>query len=267
MGSDDAERVHGRRCGAVRRGLRLNRYARSAWANARRARGTRRRRSGPGVRHRHGPGGAAARCARGAGQRDRAQRGHGRRAATKAPWPRPARGHRRHGDDDGGRHVQPRLPRLHTLSNLLEQDEQVGCFANAAHHLAPGGAFMVEQGEPDLRRFPPGAVAVPFEIGDDHLGFDTYDLVKQQLTSHHYRAGQRPHRLGVDLRQDGLTGRAPQDSYVSERGWSRRCSCTIHRSEQLGAETSAASPVGSVFSHAATAWAFSSRPMSHVVTA
>jgi len=156
---------------------------------------------------------------------------------------------------------------FNTLSNLLEQDEQVGCFANAAHHLAPGGAFMVEQGEPDLRRFPPGAVAVPFEIGDDHLGFDTYDLVKQQLTSHHYRAGQRPHRLGVDLRQDGLTGRAPQDSYVSERGWSRRCSCTIHRSEQLGAETSAASPVGSVFSHAATAWAFSSRPMSHVVTA
>src|SRR5665647_410703 len=152
---------------------------------------------------------------------------------------------------------------FNTLSNLLEQDEQVGCFANAAHHLAPGGAFMVEQGEPDLRRFPPGAVAVPFEIGDDHLGFDTYDLVKQQLTSHHYRAGQRPHRLGVDLRQDGLTGRAPQDSYVSERGWSRRCSCTIHRSEQLGAETSAASPVGSVFSHAATAWAFSSRPMSH----
>jgi len=156
---------------------------------------------------------------------------------------------------------------FNTLSNLLEQDEQVGCFANAAHHLAPGGAFMVEQGEPDLRRFPPGAVAVPFEIGDDHLGFDTYDLVKQQLTSHHYRAGQRPHRLGVDLRQDGLTGRAPQDSYVSERGWSRRCSCTIHRSEQLGAETSAASPVGSVFSHAATAWAFSSRPMTHVVTA
>ena len=156
---------------------------------------------------------------------------------------------------------------FNTLSNLLEQDEQVGCFANAAHHLAPGGAFMVEQGEPDLRRFQPGAVAVQFEIGDDHLGFDTYDLVKQQLTSHHYRAGQRPHRLGVDLRQDGLTGRAPQDSYVSERGWSRRCSCTIHRSEQLGAETSAASPVGSVFSHAATAWAFSSRPMTHVVTA
>ena len=80
---------------------------------------------------------------------------------------------------------------FNTLSNLLEQDEQVACFANAADHLAPGGAFVVEQGEPDLRRFPPGAVAVPFEIGDDHLGFDTYDLVTQRLTSHHYRVGDR----------------------------------------------------------------------------
>ncbi len=80
---------------------------------------------------------------------------------------------------------------FNTLSNLIEQDEQVACFANAAAHLAPGGTFVIEQGEPDLRRFPPGALAVPFEIGDEHLGFDTYDLVAQQLTSHHYRVGDR----------------------------------------------------------------------------
>ena len=80
---------------------------------------------------------------------------------------------------------------FNTLSNLIEQDEQVACFANAAAHLAPGGVFVVEQGEPDLRRFPPGAVAVPFEISDQHLGFDTYDLVTQQLTSHPYRVGDR----------------------------------------------------------------------------
>jgi hypothetical protein len=78
---------------------------------------------------------------------------------------------------------------FNTLSNLIEQDEQVACFANAAEHLAPRGVFVVEQGEPDLRRFPPGAVAVPFEIGEQHLGFDTYDLVAQVLTSHHYRVG------------------------------------------------------------------------------
>ncbi|MBI4900617.1 MAG: class I SAM-dependent methyltransferase [Actinobacteria bacterium] len=78
---------------------------------------------------------------------------------------------------------------FNTLSNLLEQDEQVTCFRNAAAHLAPGGVFVVEQGEPDLRRFPPGALAVPFEIGAEHLGLDTYDLVTQTLTSHHYRVG------------------------------------------------------------------------------
>lgn len=76
---------------------------------------------------------------------------------------------------------------FNTLSNLLEQDEQVACFANAAAHLRPGGVFVVEQGEPSLRSFPPGALAIPFDVSDDHLGFDTYDLVRQRLTSHHYR--------------------------------------------------------------------------------
>jgi SAM-dependent methyltransferase len=76
---------------------------------------------------------------------------------------------------------------FNTLSNLIGQDEQVACFANAAAHLVPGGVFVVEQGEPGLRRFPPGAVAVPFEVTDTHVGFDTYDLVAGVLTSHHYR--------------------------------------------------------------------------------
>ena len=79
---------------------------------------------------------------------------------------------------------------FNTLSNLIEQDEQVACFANAAAHLAPGGVFVVEQGEPDLRRYPPGAVAVPFEISEKQVGFDTYDLVAQRLTSHHYHVGE-----------------------------------------------------------------------------
>lgn len=79
---------------------------------------------------------------------------------------------------------------FNTLSNLLEQAEQVSCFANAAAHLVPGGTFVVEIGEPDLRRFPPGAAAVPFDVGGNHLGFDTYDLVAQRLTSHHYWPGE-----------------------------------------------------------------------------
>ena len=72
-----------------------------------------------------------------------------------------------------------------TIGNLRTQEEQVECFANAARHLVRGGRFVVEVGVPQLRRLPPGQVAVPFDVSDGHLGFDTYDLVTQQATSHH----------------------------------------------------------------------------------
>lgn len=73
-----------------------------------------------------------------------------------------------------------------TIGNLCTQDEQVACFANAARHLVPGGRFVIEVGVPQLRRLPPGQAAVPFDISDAHLCFDTYDLVTQQATSHHF---------------------------------------------------------------------------------
>ncbi|MFJ8275239.1 class I SAM-dependent DNA methyltransferase [Streptomyces sp. NPDC094154] len=73
-----------------------------------------------------------------------------------------------------------------TITNLLTQDEQVECFRNAARHLAPGGRFVIELGVPPLRFLPPGQVAVPFDVSDRHLGFDTFDLVEQILVSHHF---------------------------------------------------------------------------------
>ncbi|MGW2482611.1 class I SAM-dependent DNA methyltransferase [Streptomyces sp. NPDC001571] len=73
-----------------------------------------------------------------------------------------------------------------TLSNLLTQEEQVECFRNAARHLRPGGRFVIELGVPPLRFLPPGQVAVPFDISERHLGFDTFDLVRQVLVSHHF---------------------------------------------------------------------------------
>jgi len=73
-----------------------------------------------------------------------------------------------------------------SIGNLRTQDEQVECFRNAARHLAPGGRFVVELWIPGIRRLPPGQVAVPFEISERHSGFDTYDLVTQQGTSHHF---------------------------------------------------------------------------------
>ena len=73
-----------------------------------------------------------------------------------------------------------------TIQNLLDQAEQVECFRNAAAHLAPGGRFVIERGIPAIRRLPPGAIAVPFDVSEQHLGFDTFDLSRQRLTSHHY---------------------------------------------------------------------------------
>ena len=79
---------------------------------------------------------------------------------------------------------------FNTITNLLTQDEQVDCFHNAAHHLEPGGRFVVEVSVPDLQRLPPGETARPFHIGAEHVGIDTYDLVNQRLVSHHYWLGE-----------------------------------------------------------------------------
>ncbi len=73
-----------------------------------------------------------------------------------------------------------------SISNLLEQSEWVAAFRNAARHLRPGGRFVVELWVPDLRRFPPGAAAVPFDVRPGHLGFDTLDVAAQRGVSHHY---------------------------------------------------------------------------------
>jgi SAM-dependent methyltransferase len=73
-----------------------------------------------------------------------------------------------------------------SISNLRTQEEQVDCFRNAARHLSPGGRFVIELWVPSLRRLPPGQLAVPFSVTEGHLGFDTYDLVTQGTTSHHY---------------------------------------------------------------------------------
>lgn len=75
---------------------------------------------------------------------------------------------------------------FNTIGNLRTQAEQVACFRNAAAHLQPGGRFVIELWVPPIRRFPPGQVAVPFDVSERHLGFDTYDMATQQGTSHHY---------------------------------------------------------------------------------
>ena len=75
---------------------------------------------------------------------------------------------------------------FNTIGNLLTQDEQVACFANAAAHLEPGGCFVVELVVPELRRLAPGERHVLFAAEAHHLGVDEYDVVDQRLVSHHH---------------------------------------------------------------------------------
>ncbi|KUF19005.1 class I SAM-dependent methyltransferase [Streptomyces silvensis] len=85
---------------------------------------------------------------------------------------------------------------FNTINNLTTQDAQVDCFRNAAAQLRPGGTFLVEVGVPELRRLPPGQTAVPFRVDADGLGFDTYDVATQAMSSHHVvtRDGRTVHR-------------------------------------------------------------------------
>lgn len=74
---------------------------------------------------------------------------------------------------------------FNTISNLLTQDGQVECFRNAARHLAPGGCFVVELFVPQLRSLPQNSPGT-FEVSQPgYLLVDTYDVLQQQLISHH----------------------------------------------------------------------------------
>ena len=75
---------------------------------------------------------------------------------------------------------------FNAITNLVDQDEQVRCFRNAADHLEPGGRFVVEVFLPELRRLPPGDDHRVFVVEDDHVGFDEYDVVANVCRSHHW---------------------------------------------------------------------------------
>jgi SAM-dependent methyltransferase len=91
---------------------------------------------------------------------------------------------------------------FNTVMNVTSQDGQVEVFANAARHLSPGGRFLIETGVPDLRRLPPGARYVPFDVSETHVGVDEYDPATQRLWSHHVttRADGRIERSATPFR-------------------------------------------------------------------
>ncbi|HEX7187379.1 MAG TPA: class I SAM-dependent methyltransferase [Actinomycetes bacterium] len=78
---------------------------------------------------------------------------------------------------------------FNTISNLLTQAEQVACFRNAARHLMPGGCFVIELWVPELRKLPPGQQATVWISEPGYIGLDTYDVLQQQVVSHHFRFG------------------------------------------------------------------------------
>ncbi len=98
---------------------------------------------------------------------------------------------------------------FNTITNLLTQDEQVECFCNASRHLDVGGHFVIEVLVPRLQRLQPGETYVPFDVSEDHLGFDEYDVLNQRLVSHHYWVGDgrsakfdSPHRYAWPAEYD-----------------------------------------------------------------
>jgi SAM-dependent methyltransferase len=78
---------------------------------------------------------------------------------------------------------------FNTISNLLSQEEQVQCFRNAAAHLSVGGAFVIELWVPELRALPPGRGATVGTVKPGYLLVDTYDVLHQQVVSHHFSYG------------------------------------------------------------------------------
>ena len=74
-----------------------------------------------------------------------------------------------------------------TISNLLTQKDQIECFRNAARHLVAGGRFVIELGIPELSKLPQGIDAAVFHSEPGYIGIDTYDVLMQQVVSHHFR--------------------------------------------------------------------------------
>lgn len=77
---------------------------------------------------------------------------------------------------------------FNTIFNLLTQDEQVACFANAARQLDADGVFVVEAAVPSAW-LPSHSYARPERVEADAVTLDvcTYDPVTQVLDENHVR--------------------------------------------------------------------------------
>ena len=76
---------------------------------------------------------------------------------------------------------------FNTLFGLLTQEAQLGCFANAAEHLADDGVFVIEAFVPDLARFDRGQRGHVNRVDTERVIFDAslHDPVEQRVDSQH----------------------------------------------------------------------------------
>ncbi|CAN5672259.1 class I SAM-dependent methyltransferase [soil metagenome] len=83
---------------------------------------------------------------------------------------------------------------FNTLFALTTQEDQIRCFRNVAHHLAPGGIFVVEAFVPDHGRFDRDqrVQLTEMELDEVMLDVSRHDSVNQRVDSQH-----------VVLRNDG----------------------------------------------------------------
>ena len=75
---------------------------------------------------------------------------------------------------------------FNTIFNLVTQDGQVACFANAAAHLPSGGRFVIEARVPELQRLPLGQTVLPWRAEPSGISAYVYDVVTQRLSGQHY---------------------------------------------------------------------------------
>lgn len=80
---------------------------------------------------------------------------------------------------------------FNTLFGLPSQERQVTCFANAARHRRPGGAFVIECVVPGLSRFRDGQATRTVDSGthEVHLGCSRHDPTRQRVDSAMMRLG------------------------------------------------------------------------------
>jgi hypothetical protein len=72
------------------------------------------------------------------------------------------------------------------IFNLVTQDGQVACFANAAAHPRSGGRFVIEARVPELQRLPLGQTVLPWRADPEGISYYVYDVVTQRLSGQHY---------------------------------------------------------------------------------